>query len=110
MTTYTIDIYKTLKDKESYIDWFNDIKDNVTKVRIDQRLRRVEQGNLGDYKSIEEGLYEFRFFFDAGIRIYFAIKDKKIIVLFGGGNKNTQKKDIEIAKQHYKEFKEGKNA
>jgi hypothetical protein len=31
-------------------------------------------------------------------------------VLFGGGNKNTQKKDIEIAKQHYKEFKEGKNA
>jgi putative addiction module killer protein len=110
MTLYTIEFYKTPSDKEPYCEWFASIKDNIVKARIDQRLRRVEQGNLGDYKLIEEGLCEFRFFFDAGIRIYFAIKDKRIIVLFGGGNKNTQKKDIEIAKQHYKEFKEGKNA
>jgi putative addiction module killer protein len=39
-------------------------------------------------------------------RIYFAEQEKTIVLLLTGGNKKTQCKDIEKAKQYWNEFKE----
>nr|WP_232049375.1 addiction module killer protein [Rickettsia asiatica] len=51
-------------------------------------------------------LYELRFFFGKGYRIYFTEKDNKIILLLNAGNKDMQGKDIkkalEIIEEVYK--------
>ncbi|HJD65556.1 MAG TPA: type II toxin-antitoxin system RelE/ParE family toxin [Rickettsia endosymbiont of Bembidion nr. Transversale] len=51
-------------------------------------------------------LYELRFFFSRGYRIYFTEKNNEIILLLNAGDKDTQSKDIkkalEIMEEIYK--------
>ena len=49
--------------------------------RIQRRLDRLEDGNFGDSKSVGEGVFELRFHFGAGYRIYFAEVKNTIVQL-----------------------------
>ncbi|MBR1374615.1 MAG: type II toxin-antitoxin system RelE/ParE family toxin [Cardiobacteriaceae bacterium] len=71
-----------------------------------KRLQLAELGNLGDYKSLGNEIYEMRIHYGAGYRLYFGIDNGKIIVLTNGGDKSTQHKDILHAKQIWQEYKE----
>ncbi len=59
----------------------------------------MEQGNLGDVKTVGQNLFEMRFFFGSGYRIYYTISDETLVLLLCGGDKSTQKKDIGKAKK-----------
>jgi putative addiction module killer protein len=61
------------------------------------RLDRVSNGNFGDCKSLSGNLYELRFIFGAGIRVYYTLKNNKVILLLAGANKTSQSRDIEKA-------------
>ena len=84
---------------EIFDKWFSRLKDAITKRKILARLARVENGNFGDCKNIAGGLFELRFFFGSGLRIYYAICDDQVVILLVGGDKSSQNKDIEKAKQ-----------
>ncbi len=102
---YEIDIYKTETGKEPFVEWIDSLDINVI-TRIDARIARIRStGNLGDYKPLKEGIYEFRLDFGPGYRIYFGLEDgkKKIILLLIGGSKKSQTKDIKKAKQHWQD-------
>ena len=43
-----------------------------------------------------------------GYRIYLIQEGKQLIILFGGGTKDTQQSDIKKAKELYKDYKERK--
>lgn len=58
---------------------------------------------------MDEGVYELKFKFGSGYRIYFGKDGNKIIVLLNGGDKKTQNKDIKIAIEYWGEYKENKN-
>jgi putative addiction module killer protein len=77
--------------------WLNDLKDNVTQLRLKTRLKKVSLGNLGDVKPVGEGVWEMREFFGSGWRMYYIQQGQTIIVMLGGGDKSTQKRDIENA-------------
>jgi putative addiction module killer protein len=74
--------------------WLNKLKDKTVVNRIMARLYRVEYGNFGDVKSVGQNLFELRFFFGSGYRVYYTIKGEKIILLLCGGDKSSQKQDI----------------
>ena len=57
---------------------------------------RKELGNLGDHKQLAENLFEMRIFFGPGFRLYYTVRDEKIIFLLCGGS--SQAKDIRKAK------------
>jgi putative addiction module killer protein len=78
--------------------WFHKLNDAVTKRKILARLARIENGNFGDFKQLYTNLYELRFFFGSGIRIYYTIRNGQIILLLAGGDKASQKADIQKAK------------
>ena len=88
----------TLRSTKRYNRWFAGLKDSKTKVKILARLNRTENGNFGDFKHVSENLFELRFFFAGGLRIYYTIHNDKVILLLAGGDKSTQAKDI--AKAH----------
>ena len=69
------------------------------KTRIAVRIRRMQLGNVGDAKPVGDGVLELRFDFGPGYRVYYTERDGEIVVLLAGGDKSTQKQDIEKAKQ-----------
>ena len=77
--------------------WLRKLKDKNTKIKILARLDRMENGNFGDYKQVQTDLFELRFFFGGGLRIYYTIRDNRIIFLLVGGNKSSQQRDIQKA-------------
>ena len=52
-----------------YRIWLNGLE-KMVRARIQARIFRFENGNLGDSKSVGDGVYEARFFFGSGYRIY----------------------------------------
>ena len=57
---------------------------------------------IDNYKSVGDGIYELRFFFGAGYRVYFAFDGENVILLLCGGDKSTQNDDIKKAKEYLK--------
>ena len=90
---YQLVLYKTSSGKEVVAKWLDSFKDNHLLFKIMQRIRRLELGYFGDYKFLSQGLYELRFNFGPGYRIYYTIKGRQIILLYAG-YKNSQKDDI----------------
>lgn len=84
-------------------DWFYKL-DPIIQARIDVRLDRVRLGNFGDRKSIEKGIFELRFKFGAGYRIYFGLDGNQLVILLAGGSKKTQTKDIKTARRLWKMY------
>lgn len=82
--------------------------DATTQRRMLARLARIQAGNFGDCKPIIGGVFELRFFFGDGNRIYFGKYRERIIILLCGGNKSSQNKDITKAKQYWKQYQDQK--
>lgn len=101
-----IQIYRDKNGNEPFEQWLSSIKDNPTWARIDNRLKRVRLGLLGDHRLIGEGVFELRLDFGPGYRIYFGRIGPEHILLLTGGDKSSQRRDIAIAKQYWKHFKE----
>lgn len=91
--------------KSPFKEWINSLKDIKTRYRINERLKRLKFGNLGDCKKIDNELSELRLKFGSGYRIYFSEIDNVVILLLSGGDKSTQTKDIKKAKEYLKIWK-----
>ena len=84
--------------------WINKLRDRRAKAKVLIRLDRVILGNLGDIKSVGEGVSELRIDIGKGYRVYFGRKGESVIILLCGGNKSTQQVDIKQAKKYWSEF------
>ena len=81
------------------------LRDRQAKARIEMRIRRLSLGNPGDVEPIGDGLSELRIDYGPGYRVYFMQRGEILIVLLCGGDKRTQKSDIEKAKSLAAEWK-----
>jgi len=97
--------YLTADDKSPYREWLGTL-DAAVRARIQARVLRFELGNLGDSKSVGEGVWEARLAFGPGYRLYFGRHGKIVILLLLGGDKGSQAKDIRRAKQYWMDFME----
>ena len=88
----------------AFIDWLTGLRDIQARVRIAKRIDRMAQGNLGDAKSVGNGVSELRFTFGPGYRAYFTIRGEAIVILLCGGDKGSQKRDLERATAMAKEI------
>jgi putative addiction module killer protein len=96
-----------IRETEQFRDWLDGLRDRKARVRIDDRLRRLANGNSGDTKSVGDGVQELRLHFGPGYRIYYTWRDGILIILLCGGDKGTQARDIAKAKALSKEADDG---
>lgn len=99
-----VKIAQLKNDKSPFIEWLNSL-DKLTKARVQSRLIRLLENNFGDHKKIDNEISELRFKFGAGYRIYYTEIDSIIVLLLNGGNKSTQTKDIENARNVLQEWR-----
>jgi len=85
-------------ETEVFRRWLKGLKDRAAAQRINVRIIRLRLGNPGDTRPVGEGVSELRLDFGPGYRFYFATKGAALIVLLAGGDKSTQRRDIERAK------------
>lgn len=76
----------------------------ITRIRLARRLEKVSRGQLGDVKPVGGGVHEMREFFGAGWRMYYVEREGILIIMLGGGDKSSQAKDIQRARQLAKEL------
>lgn len=88
--------------------WMQKLRDFRAKVHILSRLTQVEGGNLGDFKSVGNGVLEMRIDYGPGYRLYFAKDGEAIVILLIGGNKSSQDYDIIKAKNIWQGIKNEK--
>ena len=94
--------YVNNEGQDMFGAWLDCLKDKKTKARIVSRLIRLENGNFGDCKSVGEGVWELRIDWGPGYRIYYAIENRNMLLLCSGGDKKTQKSDIQTAIKRWK--------
>ena len=90
---------KEVSQTKLYMKWYSRLKDRVAKIRIAVRIRRMQSGNAGDAKPVGDGVFELRFNFGPGYRVYYTERGNELIILLAGGDKSTQQLDIEVAKR-----------
>ena len=86
--------------------WMKNLRDKRAKAKILVRLDRISLGNLGDTKSVGEGVSELKINEGKGYRVYFGREGDDIVLLLCGGDKSTQHKDIKLAKQYWRNYRE----
>ena len=92
---------------EQFKKWFKALRDLAAKPIIARRIERFVDGNPGDSKSVGDNIFELRFTFGSGYRVYYTYREKYLIILLTGGDKSSQEADIKQAKKLAKEIKDG---
>jgi putative addiction module killer protein len=86
--------------------WLSELADLKAKARILVRLRNAMNGNLGDCAPVGDGVSEMRLHTGPGYRIYFMRRGEAVYLLLCGGDKSSQQRDIERARQMAREIKD----
>lgn len=86
-----------VRQAQAFSVWLRHLKDANAAARIVARIRRLEQGNPGDSKSVGKGVLEMRIDYGPGYRVYYTHRGAQIVILLCGGDKRTQQQDIKQA-------------
>ncbi len=90
----------------AFDSWLKKLRNRKAALAVFSRLDRAKLGNFGDAKPIGDGLCEMRIFVGPGYRLYYVIRECRIILLLCGGDKSTQERDIAKAKEMLHQFRE----
>ena len=88
----------SIKPLPQFTSWLDGLSDVTVRSVVVARIKRLEQGLMGDVEPVGEGVSELRIHIGAGWRVYFTRRGAQLIVLLAGGSKRTQKRDIRRAK------------
>ena len=101
----TVRYYIEQHAKAPFIKWFEGLRDLQAQAKTATRLNRLRNGNFGDCKALDNGIHELRVDYGSGYRIYFGKEKNTLVILLSGGDKRTQKQDIELAKVYWKDYR-----
>lgn len=90
--------------------WLFELKDPKARAAIVARILRIELGNLGDVKNVGGKVSELRVDVGPGYRVYLTRTGLTVQLLLCGGDKSTQRADIEKAQDMVEELARAKKA
>jgi putative addiction module killer protein len=98
-------MYK-IEKTDDFDKWLRKLKDLRAKAKILFRIQKIENDeHFGNCEPVGNGIRELKINYAKGYRVYFKESDGKIIILLIGGDKSTQQRDIEKAKEILKRIK-----
>lgn len=89
--------------KSPFLEWMNKLDINSQPI-VDRYIQRVAQGGAKkSIKNLKGGLFEIKIPYGSGLRVYFGEEGRKLILLLIGGDKKTQRSDIQKARRYWEE-------
>lgn len=89
--------YINSKGLDLFGAWLDSLRDKQARARVAARMLRLQNGNFGDCKPVGGGVWELRIDWGPGYRVYYALADRKVVLLCEGGDKRSQQEDIASA-------------
>jgi putative addiction module killer protein len=86
-----------VRTTENFDLWFAGLRDRRARLRIQVRIDRLSLGNTGQHRILTGGLCEMKVDHGPGYRVYYVRHGDVLVVLLCGGDKRTQRQDIEMA-------------
>ena len=96
--------YRDSQGRIPFDEWINGIRDTRAKQRIQIRIRRLSLGLEGDWKSLGKGLRDLRIPEGKGYRLYYSWDGDATVILLCGGDKTSQKRDVEKAIGYLRDY------
>jgi putative addiction module killer protein len=79
-------------------------QDRRSRAKIRAYIDRVALGgSQKNIKALGDGLNEIKINFGPGLRVYFGVIRSEVMILISGGSKATQSRDIEIARELWRQ-------
>jgi len=101
--------YLSVRGYSPFEEWFRSLKDSKTRAIVRFRIDRLGFGLFGNCREVGGGVWELKIDFGPGIRVYYSIVGKRIVLLITGGDKRKQKADIKKAKELFYEWTSSQN-
>ncbi len=101
-------LYLEIADgKSPYLEWEKKL-DAMVRATIRIRINRIRLANYGDCKPIKgaPSLYELRVHVGPGYRIYLGKIKETLVIILCAGDKRSQERDINKAKDYWRLYKE----
>lgn len=92
--------------RNRFREWLLELT-RVQRALVEERLDRVRLGHFGNYRDLRGGLFELKF--GTGLRVYYGLEGKMMVLLICGGDKGTQDRDIETARAIWNSYRKGKS-
>ena len=105
-TLRKVESYVTGDGRDVFQEWLNGLADQRARVLIDKTIAKVRLGNLGQHKSVGEGVQEIVLDYGPGYRIYFGEHGTTLVILLCGSMKKRLEEAIKQAKRYWKDWKE----
>lgn len=97
--------YLNLDGRDFFAEWLEELKDIKGRAAILKRIDRVEEGLFGDHRFVGAGVWELRINYGPGYRIYYGEAANSVVLLIMGGDKSSQRKDIQRAHDLWADFR-----
>lgn len=87
-----------IRETDEFRHWFERLRDRKVRFRVGVRIRRLALGNFGDVRPLGDGVSELRITYGPGYRVYLTQRGDTLVILLAGGDKSSQRADIQRAK------------
>ena len=98
-------LYKTAAGIEPFTVYLESLNDRRAAAKIKARIARAELENLGDHRTVGQGVVELRIDFGPGYRVYAGFHGNETIVLLCAGDKSSQHVDIAKAHIYWRDYR-----
>ncbi len=78
------------------------------KRKVTTAVYRIGLGIFSNVRGVGSGVFECRINFGPGYRVYFGKEGEQIVILLGGGTKQRQQNDINLARGRWEDYKHRK--
>lgn len=86
-------------ETETFSKWLKALRDLDGRRAIVRRLARIHSmDHFGDHAGIGAGVSELRIDSGPGYRVYYTLREGRVMLLLCGGDKDSQERDIRRAK------------
>jgi putative addiction module killer protein len=76
--------------------------------KVTTALYRLGLGNFSSVKGVGASVFECKISFSPGYRVYFGKDGEQIVILLGGGTKQRQQIDINVAAGRWEDYRQRK--
>ncbi|MHB1272510.1 MAG: type II toxin-antitoxin system RelE/ParE family toxin [Rhodanobacter sp.] len=96
--------YQTRDGRIPFAEWLGALRDRRANQAIAARILRMQAGNRGDWKAVGAGVFELRIDTGPGYRVYCGQDGATLVLLLCAGDKRTQTKDIDHARDYWQDY------